>query len=147
MSFNVLGSWRFCGCDKGNRRFPATAKMWWSKIPQRRLRRLVFCGTRAAEQAAQQLPFVKRSCASLSIFFRPFLSRPCTWTYRGVSLIFILFFFVYYILLFYSFVYIICFYESFINTAEDGPRVWGIPPTEFIKHIQTHLIFHFLCFF
>ena len=32
---NVLGIRRFCSCDKGNRRFPATAKMWWSKMPQR----------------------------------------------------------------------------------------------------------------
>jgi len=50
LSHNVQGIRRFCGCDRENRRFSATAKMWWSKMPQRRAlaRRLAFCGTRAA---------------------------------------------------------------------------------------------------
>ena len=35
MSHSVKGWRRFCGCDKGTRSVPATAKMWRSKTPQR----------------------------------------------------------------------------------------------------------------
>jgi hypothetical protein len=50
IAHNVLGKRRFCCCDKGTRSVPATAKMWWSKTPQRALARLGFYGTRAAER-------------------------------------------------------------------------------------------------
>ena len=39
---------RFCGCDKGTRSVPATAKMWWRKNPPRALARLGFFVARAA---------------------------------------------------------------------------------------------------
>jgi hypothetical protein len=39
----------FAVAIKEMRSISSTKKMWWSKIPQRRLRRLVFCGTQTAD--------------------------------------------------------------------------------------------------
>jgi len=35
LAHNVIGNWRFVGCDRGMRSIPATDKMWWKKTAQR----------------------------------------------------------------------------------------------------------------
>jgi len=58
--YNVLGWRRFCSCDKGMRSIPATAKMWWSKMPQRAVSPTGVLRNPNRPKGGERQPFVKR---------------------------------------------------------------------------------------
>jgi hypothetical protein len=84
---------RFCGCDKGTRCVPATAKMWQRKTAQRAQARLRFFVARAAKGG-------EAHTGLLNEFFLPHTcNRLAPRTAQGVTFIFFLHFF--FCLLFY----------------------------------------------